>query len=316
MPAMEAEELQCLIDGQTHLNIFYRILGSNHHPCILFERINNNGNYEPNNIRWALPIEQNHNRRVSIKFDGQYIDIKKLAADLKIHPRTIKNLMYKANFNLNEIKDFSKMTHYQKIQMGKSIKNNTPLTYIELTKVVSPVSPSPKRHPLWCTWHSMKQRCNNPKNKDYKNYGGKGIEVCDEWHAFEGFLESILKTIGPKPSQEYQLDRIDNNKYYEPNNVRWATKQQQARNKNATVYLSGIGISAEELSLRYNIYRRTVITLLRLGWNEDGLKFFAQLTFKAKKHLKIVAKELSQEAATTAYTRLKLSHIQNKKAQI
>jgi len=283
---------------------FLQDVGIKPSPNHSLERINNDGNYEPNNVKWALPIEQNHNRGLSTKLDGQYIDIKKLATELNIHPRTIKNLIYKADFCLNEIRDFSNMTHYQKIEMGKSIKNNAPLTFTELTKVKSPVLPSPKRHPLWCTWHSMKQRCNNPKNKDYKNYGGRGIKVCTEWQTFDDFLKSILNSIGHKQSPIHQLDRIDNNKNYEPNNVRWATKQQQARNKNTTIFLNGAGISAEELSARYNIYRRTVIKLIRLGWNEEGLAFFSKLSFKEKKYLKIVANELTQKEAIIMYSKI------------
>lgn len=285
---------------------FLQDLGPKPSPKHSLERIDNDGDYEPDNVRWALPIEQNHNRSTTNKINGQHINLKELAKELNIHPRTIKNLLNKATFSIDEVKAFSKMSHYQKIQMGKSINNNMPLTYAELTKVISPVLPSPKRHPLWCTWHSMKQRCNNPNNKDYENYGARGITVCDDWQTFESFLKSILITIGNKPSPAHQLDRIDNNKDYEANNVRWASKQEQARNKSNTIYLKGFGISAQELALRYRISHGAVIKLAKLGWDADGLQFYAKLSFKEKKYLKIFAGKLSQRAAINAYETLRM----------
>lgn len=78
------------------------------------------------------------------------------------------------------------------------------------------------------TWKSMKSRCYNKNNKDYPNYGGRGIIVCERWlHSYENFLEDI----GRKPSKEYSIDRIDVNGNYEPNNCRWATPYEQRINQ-------------------------------------------------------------------------------------
>jgi len=84
----------------------------------------------------------------------------------------------------------------------------------------------------------MIQRCTNPNHRSYHNYGGRGITVCDRWRDPWLFAEDIEREIGPKPEAVdksgralYELDRIDNDRGYEPGNVRWSTRSEQARNK-------------------------------------------------------------------------------------
>jgi len=74
----------------------------------------------------------------------------------------------------------------------------------------------------------MKQRCSNPRHPRYALYGGRRIKVYDQW--VDNFIE-FINHIGPRPSMEHSVDRIDPDKNYEPNNVRWATMQIQNNNK-------------------------------------------------------------------------------------
>ena len=81
--------------------------------------------------------------------------------------------------------------------------------------------------PEYNTWRGMKARCLNKKAKDYPDYGGRGIKVCEEWLDYRGFLAAV----GRKPSPSHSLDRLDFNGDYEPENVQWATKLQQTHNR-------------------------------------------------------------------------------------
>jgi hypothetical protein len=83
------------------------------------------------------------------------------------------------------------------------------------------------------TWEGMKRRCLNPDYKFYKNYGGRGITICEEWLDFRNFI----KDMGKKPFKEYSLDRINNDLGYFKENCRWTTREQQDRNKSTNIYL-------------------------------------------------------------------------------
>lgn len=82
--------------------------------------------------------------------------------------------------------------------------------------------------PEYKAWIDAKRRCYKKTARRYRDWGGRGIRMCEEWlHDFNAFYNYI----GPRPSSEHSLDRIDNNKNYEPGNVRWATYEEQSRNQ-------------------------------------------------------------------------------------
>ena len=87
------------------------------------------------------------------------------------------------------------------------------------------------RTPEYEVWEQMKGRCHTPSNKSYKNYGARGIFLCDRWRKdFAAFIADM----GPRPGngpREYSIERIDNNKGYEPGNCVWIPLAQQARNR-------------------------------------------------------------------------------------
>ena len=89
-------------------------------------------------------------------------------------------------------------------------------------------SPNGEHTRIYESWHQMKKRCNNPKDHNYKNYGGRGITVCDEWNRYETFRDWAL---AHDYADDLTLDRIDVNGNYEPSNCRWADAITQGNNR-------------------------------------------------------------------------------------
>jgi hypothetical protein len=81
-------------------------------------------------------------------------------------------------------------------------------------------------HPLYATWSNMIQRCTNPRNARFFDYGGRGISVCGRWLTFQNFEADM----GVRPTPAHSLDRVNNDGNYQPDNCEWATKSKQRLN--------------------------------------------------------------------------------------
>ena len=122
-----------------------------------------------------------------------------------------------------------------------------------------------KKTPLYRVWCAMKERCNNPHNKRYERYGGRGITVCDEWaESFESF-----RTWANANGYEKGLtiDRIDNEKGYGPDNCRWATRAQQNRNYSRNHFLTynGVTMCVTDWGMYLGINPTTILYRLKSG---------------------------------------------------
>lgn len=93
--------------------------------------------------------------------------------------------------------------------------------------------------PEYGIWTGMRQRCENAKSRAYRNYGAKGITICEEWKDFTTFYADM----GPRPSSSHSVERIDGTKGYDKTNCVWATPTEQARNTTQNVYVILRGVS-------------------------------------------------------------------------
>lgn len=120
------------------------------------------------------------------------------------------------------------------------------------------------RDKTYFCWQGMKNRCKNKNDVNYKNWGGRGIKICDEWMKFENFYRDMCDRPEGKT-----LDRIDNNKGYCKENCRWATPKEQLNNKrnNRLLTFNGRTMTVSQWSRNLNIPKTTIFTRLQRGWD-------------------------------------------------
>ena len=203
------------------------------------DRENNDGNYSPDNCRWITPKENANNTR-SNKYE------------------TINGIT-KTRAEWCVIYNISMKLLYQRMQRGWDFYDAVSIPKIKTKKT--------KKYRLFeGLWSNMKGRCLNPKNKDYKNYGGRGIKVCDEWlndyFVFERFcLENGYK-------KGLKLDRIDNNKDYSPDNCKFSNSYESAQNRRVNHFLTynGETHSTSKWARIKGLKRETIKCRIERGW--------------------------------------------------
>jgi len=123
-------------------------------------------------------------------------------------------------------------------------------------------------HWAYKIWQGMKQRCTNPNHKNYSDYGGRGIRICDAWM---DSAEQFFADMGDRPSANHTIERIDNDGNYEPGNCRWASRAEQNENTRQTKLLTvnGQSLSISKWAMRMGVSRKLIRDRLRLGWSEE-----------------------------------------------
>lgn len=122
---------------------------------------------------------------------------------------------------------------------------------------------------LYCIWVSMKQRCYNQNNKDFRKYGERGIKVCDDWK--NNFISFYDWSINNGYQENLTIDRINNNGDYEPNNCRWTDIKTQSNNRRTNIMLEyrGKRQSLTQWANEYNINPSTFNDRLERGWTME-----------------------------------------------
>lgn len=133
-----------------------------------------------------------------------------------------------------------------------------------------------KRPPLYSVWSSMRDRCRNPRFRQWNDYGGRGITICERWDDFRNFVADM----GPRPPGT-RLERKDNNGPYSPENCCWATPKEQQRNQRVTrkVVIEGISYVAADLSDASGLKTDTIIKRASLGLSLNEVLYKGRRVF-------------------------------------
>ena len=137
---------------------------------------------------------------------------------------------------------------------------------------------------IYHVWLSMRERCNSKKNKSYKNYGAKGIKVCEEWE--NSFLCFYNFSISNGYKEGLTIDRIDSNLGYYPENCRFVTVKEQNRNygRNRLITYNGETLCVSDMADKYKVNRGTVLFRLKNGKSLDEVFSTEDKRFKKTKN--------------------------------
>lgn len=116
------------------------------------------------------------------------------------------------------------------------------------------------------TWRAMHQRTSDPNSKSYADYGGRGITVCERWSTFENFYADM----GPRPGDDYSIERKENDKGYSPENCKWAIRMEQAKNKrNNRILTDGVRtMHLADWARELGCEPGTIMGRINRGWSE------------------------------------------------
>lgn len=153
------------------------------------------------------------------------------------------------------------------------------------------------KHSLYQTWSNIIQRCENPKSSSFHNYGGRGIKICERWrNSFHDFATDM----GERPFG-MSIDRMDNDKGYEPGNCRWATRSEQARNTRGRrlIEFEGQMRHVAELAEQFGIDMKTIHWRATQGWTMEKVLSKEMRWNNSESQRKAVAVHAEQKKAET-----------------
>lgn len=133
---------------------------------------------------------------------------------------------------------------------------------------IKTIHPDGSRPPEYLAWLSMKARCEYPKGRCFRDYGGRGIKVCEKW---KNSYSAFLFDMGPRPTKDHSIVRIDNDGNYEPTNCRWATRSEQQNNRrcNRRVTIHGECMTLSQCANRYGLAKSLIRQRLDRGWDAE-----------------------------------------------
>lgn len=228
---------------------FLRDVGSKPSRRLSLDRIDPDGHYEPGNVRWATTIEQNRNLRTTVLYemDGRKQPLGAWADEYGMPREVVNQRISKWSWSLHDA--LTVPTGGAGPKLGATHQD--------------------EGRRLYGIWYAMISRCHNQSDRVYDRYGGRGIQVCERWrNSFEDFLADV----GERPSLVHTIDRIDNDRGYGSDNVRWATATEQNRNRRGTKKYELAGQSrtlAEWADLAGISYERVKQRILVYGWDLD-----------------------------------------------